>query len=112
MILLNILVINLALILVIDLSGFIPSVKRLISKWLTKNQIETDSFRIRPFDCSYCMTFWCTLLFIIVTGQFTFLNLLLVIIVTHLTDVTRQTMLLIKDLLLKIINTAYDKLII
>ena len=112
MILLNILVINLALILVIDLSGFIPSVKRLISKWLTKNQIETDSFRIRPFDCSYCMTFWCTLLFIIVTGQFTFLNLLLVIIITHLTDVTRQTMLLIKDLLLKIINTAYDKLII
>lgn len=111
MILLNILVINLALILVIDLSGFIPSVKRLISKWLTKNQIETDSFRIRPFDCSYCMTFWCTLLFIIVTGQFTFLNLLLVIIITHLTDVTRQTMLLIKDLLLKIINTAYDKLI-
>lgn len=111
MILLNILVINLALILVIDLSGFVPSVKRLISKWLTKNQIETDSFRIRPFDCSYCMTFWCTLLFIIVTGQFTFLNLLLVIIVTHLTDVTRQTMLLIKDLLLKIINTAYDKLI-
>lgn len=111
MILLNILVINLALILVIDLSGFIPSVKRLISKWLTKNHIETDSFRIRPFDCSYCMTFWCTLLFIIVTGQFTFLNLLLVIIVTHLTDVTRQTMLLIKDLLLKIINTAYDKLI-
>lgn len=111
MILLNILVINLALILVIDLSGFVPSVKRLISKWLTKNQIETDSFRIRPFDCSYCMTFWCTLLFIIVTGQFTFLNLLLVIIVTHLTDVTRQTMLLIKDLLLKIINTAYDKFI-
>lgn len=111
MILLNILVINLALILVIDLSGFIPSVKRLISKWLTKNQIETDSFRIRPFDCSYCMTFWCTLLFIIVIGQFTFLNLLLVIVVTHLTDVTRQTMLLIKDLLLKIINTAYDKLI-
>lgn len=111
MILLNILVINLALILVIDLSGFIPSVKRLISKWLTKNQIETDSFRIRPFDCSYCMTFWCTLLFIIVIGQFTFLNLLLVIIVTHLTDVTRQTMLLIKDLLLKIINTAYDKFI-
>lgn len=111
MILLNILVINLALILAIDLSGFIPSVKRLISKWLTKNQIETDSFRIRPFDCSYCMTFWCTLLFIIVTGQFTFLNLLLVIVVTHLTDVTRQTMLLLKDLLLKIINTAYDKLI-
>lgn len=111
MILLNILVINLALILVIDLSGFIPSVKRLISKWLTKNQIETDSFRIRPFDCSYCMTFWCTLLFIIVIGQFTFLNLLLVIVVTHLTDVTRQTMLLIKDLLLKIINTAYDKFI-
>ena len=111
MILLNILVINLALILVIDLSGFVPSIKRLISKWLTKNQIETDSFRIRPFDCSYCMTFWCTLLFIIVTGQFTFLNLLFVIIVTHLTDVTRQTMLLIKDLLLKIINTAYDKLI-
>lgn len=111
MILLNILVINLALILVIDLSGFVPSCKRLISKWLTNNHIETDTFRIKPFDCSYCMTFWCTLLFIIVIGQFTFFNIFLVIMITHFTDVTRQMMLLIKDLLLKIINTAYDKLI-
>ena len=111
MILLKLLTINLVLILVIDMSGFVPEFKRLISKWLTKDHISTDSYRLKPFDCSYCMTFWCTMLYIIITQQFTTVNILFVVMLTHLTDVTRQAMLLIKDILIKLIDTIYDKVI-
>lgn len=111
MILLKLLTINLVLILVIDLSGFVPSLKRLISKWLTKDNLETDSYRLKPFDCSYCMTFWCTMLYLIITQQFTTVNILLAVGLTHLTDVTRQAMLLIKDILIKLIDTIYERVI-
>lgn len=109
MTLLELLTINLALILIIDLSGFVPSFKLLISKLLTKDRIATADYRIKPFDCSYCMTFWCLMLYIIITQQFTSVNILAVLALTHLTDVTRQLLLLIKDMLLKLINTIYDK---
>ena len=105
MILLKLLTINLVLILVIDLSGFVPEFKRLISKWLTKDNISTDSYRLKPFDCSYCMTFWCTMLYLLVTQQFTCFTVLLALGLTHFTDVTRQMMLLIKDILIKLIDT-------
>ena len=108
---LELLTINLALILVIDLSGFVPSFKRLISKWLTKDHISTDSYRLKPFDCSYCMTFWCCLLYLLVTHQFTCFTVLIALGLTHFTDVTRQLLLLMRDILIKLIDTIYDKTI-
>ena len=108
---LNLLIINLVLILVIDLSGFVPEFKRLISKWLTKDHISTNSYRLKPFDCSYCMTFWCLMLYLIVVQQFTFVTVLYVVIIVHFTDVTRQAMLLTKDILIKLIDIIYDKAI-
>lgn len=106
----ELLIINLVSIFVIDLSGFIDEFKRMLSKMLTHNNIVKSDFRIKPFDCSFCMTFWLCLLFTIVTGQFTFVSLLLIITVTYFTDVTRQLLLLIKDLIIKLINTVYDRL--
>ena len=111
MILLNLLIMNLAVILIVDLSGFIPNFKRFISKWLTKDKFTTTEFSIKPLDCSYCMTFWILLLYLLFTGQFTFATLFAVLMLTHLTDVTRQLMLLIKDLLIKLINTVYERFI-
>ena len=107
MTLLNLLIINLAVILIIDLSGFIPTLKRLISKILTKNNFNTTDFTLKPLDCSYCMTFWSLLVYLITIGQFTFVNLLIIILLTHFTDVTRQLMILIKDLSIKLIDIIY-----
>lgn len=108
---LNLLIINLLIILIIDLSGFVPSLKRLISKTLTKNKINTDEFRIKPFDCSYCMTFWCLMLYLLIIGEFTLPYLFTVIVITHFTDVTKQLMVLSRDLLIKLINKIYEKVI-
>lgn len=103
-------IINLLLILVIDLSGFVTNVKRLISKLLTRNKIDTTNFSIKPFDCSYCMTFWCLLIYLLITGNLSFLTLLLVIMITHFTEVTKQLMILVKDFILKLIDEFYDDL--
>lgn len=108
---LKLLIINLVVILAIDLSGFVPHLKRQLSKWLTKDKFTTDDFRIRPFDCSYCMTFWSLLLYLVITQQVTFFSIFLVVMLTHLTEVTKQVLLLIRDLLIKLIDIVYEKVI-
>ena len=111
MIYLNLLIISLVVILIVDISGFIPHFKRFISKWLTKEHIVTDEFSMKPFDCSFCMTFWSLLLYLTIVNEFTFINILGVVMFTFFTDVTKQILLLIKDLLIKLIDVIYERVI-
>ena len=110
MMFLKLLIINLVVILVIDISGFITTFKHKLSRLLTKDKISTTEFRMRPFDCSFCMTFWCLLAYVVYTQQFTFITVFYIVVITHFTDVTKQVLLLLKDIAVKIINTIYDRL--
>lgn len=111
MMLLNLLLIALVCVLIIDISGFVDTIKSLISKLLTNSKFNTTNFRIRPFDCSFCMTFWVGLVYILVTQQFTLVTLALILIMSFITEPLHQLLLLIKDLILKIINYIYDRYI-
>lgn len=104
MILLKLTIICLVNVLIIDISGFIDSVKSLISKVLTNKQIDTTNFRLKPFDCSFCMTFWTGLIYTIVIGQFTLVNLLIILLLAFMTEPIYRILLLIKDMILKLID--------
>jgi hypothetical protein len=104
MILLKLTIICLVNVLIIDISGFIESVKSLISKLLTNKQIDTINFSLKPFDCSFCMTFWTGLIYTIVIGQFTLVNLLIILLLAFMTEPFYRILLLIKDMILKLID--------
>ena len=107
---LKLFIINLAVILIVDLSGFIPTMKRKLSKIFTKNTIASDNYSLKPFDCSYCMTFWCLLGFLLYSHELTFITVLYLLIITHFTEVTKQLLLLLKDIAIKIIDYIYESL--
>lgn len=111
MILLKLLTICLVNVILIDLSGIIPSVKSLISKLLTNKHLDTTNFRLKPFDCSFCMTFWTCITYLICINQFNIYHLLFVLILAFFTGPIKLTFEFIKDLYCKLINTLYDKLI-
>ncbi len=50
---------------VVDLSGIVDTFKWALSRWLSVG-IE----RLKPFDCSLCMVWWCGLLYLLVVGRF------------------------------------------
>lgn len=101
---LNLIIISLVNVLIIDISGFVQSIKSLISKLLTNKQIDTTNFSLKPFDCSFCMTFWTGLLYTLVIGQFTLVNLLIILFLAFMTEPVYRILLLIKDMILKIID--------
>ncbi len=47
---------------VIDYLGVVENMKKYIWKWF--NKIPYQNFRFKPFDCSLCMSFWITLIYL------------------------------------------------
>ena len=108
MILLKLLCIQLICVLVIDISGFIDSIKYGISKFLTKGKIPTTDYRIKPFDCSLCMTWWSCLIYMICIGQVSVFLLAYILFLAIMTPVAKDIIVLLRDICIKVINKIYD----
>ena len=85
-------------VLVIDISGFVYSLKVAIGKFLG---ISPNSFRIKPFDCSFCMTFWISLIYLLVAGRFTLVNIAIVLLMCCLTTPLKNLVMSVRDKLTK-----------
>ena len=85
-------------VLVIDISGFVHSIKVAIGKYLG---ISPNSFRIKPFDCSFCMTFWASVIYLLVVGRFTLVNIAIVLLLCCLTTPLKNLVMSVRDKLTK-----------
>lgn len=95
------------LVVIIDDSGFIDSVKHGISKLLTKGKIITNNFDLKPFSCSYCMQVWCGLVYLLIIGQFTIPYIAFNFLLAAMTPITKDLINLARDLLIKLIDKIY-----
>ena len=85
-------------VLVIDISGFVYSIKVAIGKFLG---ISPNSFRIKPFDCSFCMTFWVSVIYLLVVGRFSLVNIAIVLLLCCLTTPLKNLVMSLRDKLTK-----------
>ena len=109
--LLNLLIIQFITVFIVDISGVVDSIKTGIKWILTKGKMKDSDYRLKPLDCSTCMTFWSGLIYLICTSEFTFINLAIVCALAALTMETKNLILLVKDLISTIYKIIY-KLII
>lgn len=85
-------------VIVIDISGFVHSIKAAIGKYL---KISPNSFRIKPFDCSFCMTFWVSMIYLLAVGRFTLVNIAVVLLLCCLTTPLKNLIMSVRDKLTK-----------
>lgn len=105
---LNLFLITLITVLIIDISGFINSIKFLISKILKIKDYR--NIRLKPIDCSFCMNFWLGIIYLFITSNITLLNLSIVLLLSFSTETLKDVLTMIKDILTKIINEIYTLL--
>ena len=84
----NLLLISALVIYIVDLSGF------------------TDSWSMKPFDCSQCMTWWTGLAYLALSGQFTLPMIAFVAALAFLSYPIGQVFIFIREGL----NFIIDKL--
>ena len=106
----DLIIIQLIIVFIIDLSGAVESFKLFISKILTKGKIQTTNFDLKPFTCSLCMTWWTGLIYLLICHSFTIPYIALVALLSYLTPLSSSILLLIKDLAIFLINKLNMKL--
>lgn len=104
MLLIDLLCLQMILVYLIDLSGASQSIRRLLSRILTRGKIESDKYQLKPFTCSLCMMWWIGLFYLIYYNELTLYNLLAVCVLSFLTTPTKDLLLRIRESLIKLIN--------
>lgn len=102
--LINLLLLQLIVVFIVDISGVMDSIKYVISKLLTKGVIKTLNYRIKPFDCSLCMTFWVGLIYIIITHKITITYIAFICLLSALTTTVKDLWYTIIELITKLLN--------
>lgn len=98
MILLNLLILQLIIVFIVDLSGVMEHIKKRIWKWL-KGEKPYKDFEFKPFGCSLCMTFWTGLIYLLITHSFTIPYIAYVCLLAFLASTTASLLQLLKDAL-------------
>lgn len=104
---LGIILIAVIVVFIVDISGAVDSLKSGIKWLLTKGAMSGCDYRLKPLDCSLCMTFWSGLLYLLIVGKFTLLYIAVVCLVACFSNLIKSSILLIEDIVNKIIKIIY-----
>lgn len=87
------------MVIIIDISGFIDSIKEFIGKMLNIANV-----RLKPLDCSFCVNWWLSLLYLIYTNELSLTTVMFALIMSVMTTVISDLIYLIRDLIANLIN--------
>lgn len=94
--------ITVIVIIIVDISGFIDSIKAFIGKVLHINNVS-----LKPIDCSFCMNFWASIGYLVITNELSITAVMVALLLSTMTPIIKDAIYLIRDLLGKAINKAY-----
>lgn len=109
--LLNILLIAVILVIITDLSGVTEYIKSHLYYRLRGTYNYPDSWDtpiIHLLSCSLCQTVWAGLIYLIIAGGVTFINIAFLLLIAFLTTTIKDFLLLLKEVLDRTLNKLYE----
>ena len=101
---LDLFLIGVICVIIIDLSGVTESIKSGIKRLLTKGKMSDPNYSLKPLDCSFCMTFWSGLVYLLVTGTLSIWMVTYLLLICVMTPVIGDIITLVRDKLILIIK--------
>ena len=87
-------------VIIIDISGFIGKIEEALAKWLKVKSVHIPP----PASCSFCMTWWSALVYLIVTHGVTLLTITIALLMSYLTPVFYNLLILIRECFNKVLD--------
>ena len=100
---LNILFITLIFVIGLDVLGFWENFSKMISGWITRGKVH-KVFCEHPCNCSTCMSFWVNIIYMLVTGNFSILNILIIIVLAMFAPELGSLIFMLKSWIDKLIQ--------
>ena len=86
--------ITVIVVIIVDISGFIDSIKTFIGKVWGINNVS-----LKPLECSLCMTFWVSMAYLLITNQLSITAIMVTLLISVMTPVIQDIIYLIRDIL-------------
>lgn len=99
----NLILISLIIVYIIDISGFVDEIENFFFK-----KFKIGASRLKPFNCSKCMTWWIGLLTIFIQDMFTLKYIALVAAISMLSNTISQLLIFIREALNKTVNKLIE----
>lgn len=100
---LNIVFITLIFVIGLDVLHFWDNFSKIISGWITKGKVHKP-FCEKPCGCSTCMSFWTNIVYMFITGNFSILNVLIIIVLAIFTPEFGGLIFMLKSWIDTLIN--------
>lgn len=91
-------------VVILDISGFMDSLKSGLKRLVTRGRMADPNYSLKPFDCSFCMTFWTGLVYLLVTHSFSLWMVCYLLMVCVMTPVMGLVLVTVRDIFIKIIR--------
>lgn len=106
---LNLFLISIIVVVIIDLSGAPDSFKSFLKRRLTKGRMSDPNYSLKPFDCSFCMTWWTGLVYLCITHTLSLWMVTWLLLLCCFTPVIGSAIVLVRELLLRVIRFLSNK---
>lgn len=95
--------ISIIVVIIIDISGFIDSIKNLVG-----NVLHINNVKLKPLDCAFCLNFWASLAYLLITNQLSITAVMVTLLLSTMTPIIKDAIYLLRDLIGKAINKIYN----
>ena len=79
--------------IIIDISGVIDSLKAFVSRMLGIKNV-----RLKPLDCSFCVNFWVSLVYLIWVGELGLTTVMATLLLCTMTPIMADLIYLVRDI--------------
>lgn len=98
-VIIDLLLIQVIVVILIDISGIVQSVEGLIARLLSLKKVS-----IYMLECSFCMNHHTAVIYLLLTGALSLKNYCFVLILSFLTSVTKDLLWGVRDRLIKLVS--------
>lgn len=101
-ILIDLILIQVICVNIIDISGVVTHIENAIARAL-----KLKSVSIHLIECSYCVTHWCCLFYLILTGALTFATYAFTLLLALFTPVTKDLLWGMRDRVARLVGKQF-----
>ena len=98
-ILIDLILIQIICVNIVDISGVVSHIENAIARMLSLKRVS-----IYLFNCSYCVTHWCCVIYLLFNGALSLKYYAIVLVLCFLTSVTKDLMWGVRDRLVKLVS--------
>ena len=98
-ILIDLILIQIICVNIVDISGVVSHIENAIAKALSLKRVS-----IYLFNCSYCVTHWCCVIYLLFNGALSLKTYAIVLVLCFFTSITKDLLWGVRDRLVKLVS--------